>query len=35
LPVEPKAFRFLLFLLRSPHRLIAKDDGLEGRRLLQ
>ena len=25
LPVEPKAFRVLLFLLRSPHRLIAKD----------
>ena len=34
-PVEPKAFRVLLFLLRSPHRLIAKDDGLEGRRMLQ
>src|SRR5271168_3832435 len=28
LPVEPKAFRVLLFLLRSPHRLIAKDELL-------
>ena len=35
LPVEPKAFRVLLLLFRSPHRLIAKDDGLEGRRMLQ
>src|SRR5438105_15943426 len=26
LPVEPKAFRVLLFLLRSPHRLITKDE---------
>ena len=29
LPVEPKAFRVLLFLLRSPHRLIAKDELLD------
>jgi len=28
LPVEPKAFRVLLFLLRNPHRLIAKDELL-------
>jgi DNA-binding winged helix-turn-helix (wHTH) protein len=28
LPVEPKAFRVLLFLLRSPHRLITKDELL-------
>jgi DNA-binding winged helix-turn-helix (wHTH) protein len=28
-PVEPKAFRVLLFLLRSPHRLIAKDELLD------
>jgi DNA-binding winged helix-turn-helix (wHTH) protein len=29
LPVEPKAFRVLLFLLRSPRRLIAKDELLD------
>jgi pentatricopeptide repeat protein len=29
LPVEPKAFRVLLLLLRSPHRLIAKDELLD------
>src|ERR1700722_6906075 len=29
LPVEPKAFRVLLFLLRSPHRLIPKDELLD------
>jgi DNA-binding winged helix-turn-helix (wHTH) protein len=29
LPVEPKAFRVLLFLLRSPHRLITKDELLD------
>jgi eukaryotic-like serine/threonine-protein kinase len=29
LPVEPKAFRVLLFLLRSPHRLIKKDELLD------
>jgi DNA-binding winged helix-turn-helix (wHTH) protein len=29
LQVEPKAFRVLLFLLRSPHRLIAKDELLD------
>jgi DNA-binding winged helix-turn-helix (wHTH) protein/tetratricopeptide (TPR) repeat protein len=29
LPVEPKAFRVLLFLIRSPHRLIAKDELLD------
>ena len=29
LPVEPKAFRVLLFMLRSPHRLIAKDELLD------
>ena len=28
-PVEPKAFRVLLVLLRSPHRLIAKDELLD------
>ena len=28
-PVEPKAFRVLLFLLRNPHRLIAKDELLD------
>jgi DNA-binding winged helix-turn-helix (wHTH) protein len=28
LPVEPKAFRVLIFLLRSPHRLITKDELL-------
>ena len=26
LPVEPKAFRVLVFLLRNPHRLITKDE---------
>jgi Tol biopolymer transport system component/DNA-binding winged helix-turn-helix (wHTH) protein len=29
LPVEPKAFRVLIFLLRSPHRLISKDELLD------
>src|SRR3954451_10822227 len=29
LPVEPKAFRVLLFLLRNPHRLITKDELLD------
>ncbi|MEA2538787.1 MAG: hypothetical protein QOH35_153 [Acidobacteriaceae bacterium] len=29
LPVEPKAFRVLLFLLRTPHRLITKDELLD------
>src|SRR5271163_537352 len=29
LAVEPKAFRVLLFLLRSPHRLIKKDELLD------
>src|SRR5882672_3088321 len=29
LPVEPKAFRVLLFLLRNPHRLIKKDELLD------
>jgi Tol biopolymer transport system component/DNA-binding winged helix-turn-helix (wHTH) protein len=29
LPVEPKAFRVLVFLLRSPHRLIPKDELLD------
>src|SRR5271154_6468088 len=29
LAVEPKAFRVLLFLLRSPHRLITKDELLD------
>jgi len=29
LPVEPKAFRVLVFLLRSPHRLITKDELLD------
>jgi DNA-binding winged helix-turn-helix (wHTH) protein len=28
LPVEPKAFRVLLFLLRNPRRLVAKDEIL-------
>jgi Tol biopolymer transport system component/DNA-binding winged helix-turn-helix (wHTH) protein len=28
LPVEPKAFRVLLFLLRNPHRLITKEELL-------
>src|SRR5580700_8694514 len=28
LPVEPKAFRVLLLLLRSPHRLVTKDELL-------
>src|SRR5580658_3433192 len=28
-PVEPKAFRVLLVLLRSPHRLIGKDELLD------
>src|SRR5579863_3427437 len=27
-PVEPKAFRVLLFLLRNPHRLIKKEELL-------
>jgi Tol biopolymer transport system component/DNA-binding winged helix-turn-helix (wHTH) protein len=29
LPVEPKAFRVLLFLLRNPHRLITKEELLD------
>src|SRR5277367_5008530 len=29
LPVEPKAFRVLLFLLRNPHKLISKDELLD------
>jgi hypothetical protein len=29
LPVEPKAFRVLVFLLRNPHRLIGKDELLD------
>jgi DNA-binding winged helix-turn-helix (wHTH) protein len=29
LPVEPKAFRVLLFLVRNPHRLITKDELLD------
>src|ERR1700736_5553695 len=29
LPVEPKAFRVLVFLLRNPHRLITKDELLD------
>src|SRR5580692_11471007 len=29
LPVEPKAFRVLLLLLRSPHRLVTKDELLD------
>ena len=29
LPVEPKAFRVLLFLLRNPRRLITKDELLD------
>jgi DNA-binding winged helix-turn-helix (wHTH) protein/Tol biopolymer transport system component len=29
LPVEPKAFRVLLFLLRNPHKLITKDQLLD------
>jgi Tol biopolymer transport system component/DNA-binding winged helix-turn-helix (wHTH) protein len=29
LPVEPKAFRVLIFLLRNPHRLITKDELLD------
>ena len=29
LPVEPKAFRVLIFLLRSPRRLITKDELLD------
>jgi DNA-binding winged helix-turn-helix (wHTH) protein len=28
LPVEPKVFRVLIYLLRSPHRLITKDELL-------
>ncbi len=28
-PVEPKAFRVLVFLLRNPHRLITKDELLD------
>jgi DNA-binding winged helix-turn-helix (wHTH) protein len=28
LPVEPKAFRVLLFLLRNPRRLVTKDEIL-------
>jgi len=29
-PVEPKAFRVLLFLLRNPGRLVKKDEILNG-----
>src|SRR5947207_12937841 len=29
-PVEPKAFRVLLFLLRNPGRLVTKDEILKG-----
>src|SRR6185369_10044550 len=29
LPVEPKAFRVLVFLLRNPHRLITKNELLD------
>jgi DNA-binding winged helix-turn-helix (wHTH) protein len=29
LPVEPKAFRVLLLLVRNPHRLITKDELLD------
>src|ERR1700740_3601698 len=29
LPVEPKAFRVLLFLLRNPHKLITKEELLD------
>jgi Tol biopolymer transport system component/DNA-binding winged helix-turn-helix (wHTH) protein len=29
IPVEPKAFRVLLFLLRNPHRLVTKDELLD------
>jgi DNA-binding winged helix-turn-helix (wHTH) protein/Tol biopolymer transport system component len=29
LPVEPKAFRVLVFLLQNPHRLITKDELLD------
>ena len=29
LPVEPKAFRVLLFLLHNPHKLVKKDDLLD------
>jgi DNA-binding winged helix-turn-helix (wHTH) protein len=29
LPVEPKAFRVLLFLLHHPHKLISKDELLD------
>src|SRR4030081_529828 len=29
LPVEPKAFRVLVFLLRNPRRLITKDELLD------
>jgi DNA-binding winged helix-turn-helix (wHTH) protein len=28
-PVEPKAFRVLVLLLRNPHRLITKDELLD------
>ena len=29
IPVEPKAFRVLLHLLRNPHRLVTKDELLD------
>jgi Tol biopolymer transport system component/DNA-binding winged helix-turn-helix (wHTH) protein len=29
IPVEPKAFRVLIYLLRNPHRLITKDELLD------
>jgi Tol biopolymer transport system component/DNA-binding winged helix-turn-helix (wHTH) protein len=29
IPVEPKAFRVLLYLLRNPHRLVTKDELLD------
>lgn len=29
IPVEPKAFRVLLFLLQNPHRLVKKDELLD------
>jgi Tol biopolymer transport system component/DNA-binding winged helix-turn-helix (wHTH) protein len=29
IPVEPKAFRVLLFLLENPHRLVTKDELLD------
>ena len=29
IPVEPKAYRVLLYLLRNPHRLVTKDELLD------